>query len=122
VVAVGDLRVVLFADSDQWIAQGLEIDYAAQGDSVDAAKAAFESGLAATLQENLRVFGKIAMVLRPAPSEVWQSVLLPGAVLTRHSQISLESPADATTAVSSSSLPFNGISYIQLADQPRIQA
>jgi hypothetical protein len=121
VVAVGALRVVLFTDGDQWIAQGLEIDYAAQADSVDAAKAAFESGLAATLQENLRVFGKIVMVLRPAPPEVWQSVLLPGAVLTRHSQISWEAPADgdAPTAVQSSSLPFDGISYIQLADQPR---
>jgi hypothetical protein len=89
VVGIGNLRVMITNDDGSWFAQGLEIDYAAQGESLDDAKRRFEQGLAATITEHLRVYGTIERLLQPAPREVWQEFLGPSAMVRAgYSQLS----------------------------------
>lgn len=75
IVGIGNLRVVIMKDGDLWFAQGLEIDYAAQGTSVKDVKKQFGDGLYATLHEHLRVHGNIKGVLKIAPPEVWKETV-----------------------------------------------
>jgi hypothetical protein len=73
VVGVGDLKVMILRDGNrEWYAQGLEIDYIAQGSSMEAAKTAFERGLTATIELHLRNYGTIRKLLKVAPPEVWE--------------------------------------------------
>jgi len=107
-VGIGNLRVVIIPDGDAWFAQGLEIDYAVQGSSVEDSKKQFEDGLAATIQEHLRIYGTIEKLLEVAPTEVWKSVLLsPSAKLSGFSQVSVHE-------VIRNALPFHGIAYLEL--------
>jgi hypothetical protein len=111
VVGIGNLRVVIVQEGKEWFAQALEIDYAAQGNSLARVKRAFEKGLAATVQEHLRVYGNIEKLLKPAPPEVWKAMLFGIAVTGKHfkrfSQISLHSELQQ-------SLPFAAIDYLEL--------
>ena len=82
VVGIGNLRVVLIQDDDAWFAQGLEIDYAAQGSSVEDVKKKFAQGLCATLHENLKAYGNIERILRVAPPQVWNELFYnPGSAI-----------------------------------------
>jgi len=110
-VGIGNLKVVLVEDEGSWFAQGLEIDYAAESNTVDGVKAAFESGFCCTIYEHLRVYGKIDKFLKPAPPEVWKEMLFDEcADLNKFTQISVHTiKADVVTY-----LPFTGIQYIQL--------
>jgi hypothetical protein len=71
---MGNLRVVIVPDGKFWFAQGLEIDYGAQGDTAEEAKAHFFHGLAATLALHQERFGHIDGVLRVAPDETWREM------------------------------------------------
>src|SRR5579863_5371997 len=44
IVGIGNLRVIIVPDGKLWFAQGLEIDYAVQGNSVEDAKRQLEAG------------------------------------------------------------------------------
>jgi hypothetical protein len=70
-VAIGNLRVMIKNDGNQWVAQGLEIDYAVDGTSLSDVKNAFEQGLKFTIGEHLRIFGDFRRLLRLAPADVW---------------------------------------------------
>lgn len=74
-VKIGPLKVVVVPDGKLWFAQGLEIDYAAQGTSPEDAKKNFHEGLAASVHENLKRFGTMKKLVRPAPPEVWVEML-----------------------------------------------
>jgi len=89
VVGIGNLRVAIETDGISWTAQGLEIDYIAQGSDLEDAKKQFEDGLACTIHQHLRIYGNIDKLLSPAPREVWKEVLNPKAIRTRYSQISV---------------------------------
>ena len=53
VVGILNLRVVIVKDEAFWFAQGLEIDYTGQGESVDDVKAKFEGdAVVACLRQN----------------------------------------------------------------------
>jgi len=54
------------------MAQGLEIDYAIDGASIPEVKQLFQTGLAMTIESNLRVNGHIRELLRTAPQESWR--------------------------------------------------
>jgi uridine kinase len=75
VVEIGNLRVVVVPDGKHWFAQGLEIDYAEQGDSLESAKENFEKGLALTIQEHIMIKGNIEGLLKQAPPEYWKPIL-----------------------------------------------
>lgn len=69
-VVLSALRVMVERDGESWFAQGIEIDYAASGTSIDDVKERFERGLKRTIEENLRRYQSIARILRWAPAEV----------------------------------------------------
>jgi hypothetical protein len=89
IVGLGNIRVILMQEEDgsAWFAQGLEIDYGVQGDSVEGAKKEFEEGLSATVQEHLRVFGNIDNLLQVAPNEIWNLATSPHIRLRVYSQV-----------------------------------
>lgn len=75
-VGIGNLRVLITIEDGLWFAQGLEIDYAAQGNSLDDVRSRFENGLMATVNEHLRIYGKLDNLLHPAPPEMWSLFLV----------------------------------------------
>jgi hypothetical protein len=87
VVGLGNIRVLLLPDGDGWFAQGLEIDYGAQGDTIEDAKTQFEHGLEATVEEHLRVNGNIDMLLKVAPDDIWNLATKHGVHLKRYTQV-----------------------------------
>lgn len=106
VVGLGNLRVVIIPDGKFFFAQGLEIDYCAQGTSVDEVKAKFESGLKKTIDQNLKVHGSIKPMLRAAPDEVWQELALDSQAMPhRYFQVSAHHTPHAA-------LPYEGINYM----------
>lgn len=108
VVGIGNLRVVIVREGKFFCAQGLEIDYASYGTSVEEAKASFSSGLRGTIMHNIRFFGTIEKLLVPAPSQVWQEVLTDGsAIKNRFFQVSSIKKKDLHA-----DLPYDGIDFL----------
>lgn len=71
-VSLGNLRVFITQEGErEWYAQGIEIDYLAQGDSLEDVQRSFERGLELTITEHLKTLGDIKRLLRPAPAELW---------------------------------------------------
>jgi len=68
-VAVYNLRVLISRDGDSWIAEGVDIDYAADGASPDEARARFERGLAKSVKAHLAKFGNLRKLVQPAPDD-----------------------------------------------------
>ncbi len=87
-VGIENLRVMITQEGDFWIAQGLEIDYFAQGDSLEAAKNSFADGLTASVKENLKLYGTMTKLLVVAPKEVWDEWYEEGKKWLVHDQIS----------------------------------
>lgn len=67
--AFGQLRVLITREGGVWFAQGLEIDYAASGTSLEDVKDRFSRGFCMTVQAHLEQFGTIDKLLKFAPSE-----------------------------------------------------
>lgn len=74
VVGIGALRVVIRPDGDLWYAQGIEIDYAATGGTVEEVKHDFEIGLARTIDLHLERWGTIERLLKFAPASEWEAL------------------------------------------------
>jgi hypothetical protein len=73
--AVKALHVLLCEEDGAWTAQGVEIDYAACGGSIEEATKNFGEGLALTIFQHLLIRGNLEKVLQFAPKEVldeWQ--------------------------------------------------
>jgi hypothetical protein len=71
-VGIRNLRVLLTEEEPGiWVAQGLEIDYAAQGRSAAEVKQRFQDGLRATITEQLKHHRSIKPLLVPASDEVF---------------------------------------------------
>jgi hypothetical protein len=68
VVGFGNLQVyVIQEEPGVWFARSQEINYAAQGNSLEDVQHNFERGLIATVDEHLRVFGHIKNLLSQNP-------------------------------------------------------
>jgi hypothetical protein len=74
-VGIWNLHVLVTNDDGSWFAQAAEIDYAAEGDSLNDVKQRFEEGLCATIHQHLKVYGHLDHMIQPAPREVWQELL-----------------------------------------------
>jgi len=111
VVGIGNLRVIISKDGKAWFAQGLEIDYAASGKTIEKTKKNFQDGLTATVRLHLQVHGGIDKLLRIAPQEVWKQLW--GGRHFRHSQVSLHDDLSKT-------LGYEGINYFE--SSPEVEA
>jgi hypothetical protein len=110
IVGIGNLRVIMCEDNGIWFAQGLEIDYAANGKSLAQVKRNFEHGLAATIKLHLQAFDSIDKLLVPAPADTWKE-LTEIKKSFRFSQVSVhEFEGDAKELLR---LPYTGISYLE---------
>lgn len=68
VVMFNDLRVLISGDDQSgWFAQGIEIDYYACGDTLEAVQSNFANGFQLTLEEHLSRHGDIERFLHWAP-------------------------------------------------------
>ena len=108
-VGFGNIRVIIVKDGSAYFAQGLEIDYAAQGSSIEEVKEHFERGLHATIKQHLKIYGNIKGLLQPAPSFVWQELVPEKTALhNRYWHISKHT-------IEAGALPYDGINYLVAA-------
>ena len=110
VVGIGNLRVFILPDGPFWFAQGLEIDYGAQGNSIKEAKENFEQGLAATIDLHIKTFASIENILTPAPPEVLREAVRDLDSIELYGQVSMHQVS------SQHMLPFGGIDYWTLKE------
>lgn len=66
-VMLGHIRVLVRERHGEWFAQGIEVDYAASGESMEDVQSRFERGLAATVHVHLRRFSSLDRLLKFAP-------------------------------------------------------
>jgi predicted RNase H-like HicB family nuclease len=109
-VGMFNLDVLLIPEDKVWVAQGLAIDYVAQGESIEEAKKNFENGLERTIDLNLRMYGNIDGILIPAPGAVLQEATRNKASIKFYSQVSMHEVG----VRSQQALPFDGVSYLQM--------
>ena len=114
-VAIWNLSVLIVPDGDFWFAQALEIDYGAQGSSIEDAKKHFEEGLAATIHQHLKVHGDIQKLLKFAPNEILREAAAKKSSIKPYLQVSFHKVVDEA---SRKALPFDGIDYRLLQIAP----
>lgn len=119
VVAVKALQVLLSNDGDGWFAQGLQIDYAACGSTIDEAKKNFEEGLAQTIVEHVRMYGEIDRLLKVAPQEAWEEYLQAPAEAIRAGYSAIEAFSSVARRIGHEAavkakdwLPFDAIHFL----------
>ena len=70
-----ELRVVVFRDNEKWIAQCVEFDIGAQGETFDDVATRFALAIGADFQESMQRHGKPFGGIDPAPrwyAELWE--------------------------------------------------
>jgi len=107
-VAIWNLSVLIVPDEEHWFAQGLEINYGAQGDTEKEAQENFQRGLLATIHLHLKVHGSIERILTFAPSQILREAADNKDRIAQFDQVSFHEILDATAQ---KSIPFDGISY-----------
>ena len=119
VVGIFSLQVVLAPEGDSWIAQAIELDYAAAGDSQEDVRRRFEDGLCATIQEHFKIFGDLDNFLqRRPPTEDWLELLKQKAEAQWYSQVSVHRFVPPKQF-----FPFGEIKYyIPRAEQTAVEA
>ena len=70
IIFLDKLTVLITQEDDSWIAQGIEINYFAYGDSIEDVQESFEIGLFETVKEYLNKNGNIISMLHWAPPEI----------------------------------------------------
>ena len=108
-VAIGAIRVLVYERADEWFAQGIEIDYAASGVSLEDVQQRFEKGLAATAHLHLQHFSSLDQLLRFSPKEAWRKLKAKDEyhfnMVTTHNLSELEPGLQE--------LPFGRIAYLK---------
>jgi hypothetical protein len=99
------LHALIANDDGSWFVQGLEIDYAAEAESLDGAKVRFEDGIAATARRHLGVFGHTQNMLQAAPPEVWKRA--------ENWANTIRAARQPVTVTVPEVLPFGPFAYIQ---------
>lgn len=116
--SVKALRVLLCQEHGGYTAQGLEIDYAASGETVDEAMKNFVEGLVHTVVHHLFILGNLDKVLVTAPKEIVAEYLKtpPAAIksigfvatVNAFEEADVEKPEEKAKQ-----FPFDGIEFIQ---------
>jgi hypothetical protein len=107
-VAIWNLSVLIVPDDTFWFAQGLEINYGAQGDSPEDAQNNFQQGLLATIQQHLRMHGNIENLLEFAPSRILREAAQHKGSIKYFAQVSFHELLDDKAQ---QEIPFDGIDY-----------
>lgn len=107
-VLIWNLSVLIVPDGAFWFAQGLEINYGAQGDTVEDAQSNFQQGLLATIKQHLRVHGHIEGLLKFAPSDILKEAAQHKNSIKRFGQVSFHEILDEKCQLQ---IPFTGIDY-----------
>lgn len=76
------VEVVLFREGRHWIAQSMNIDYCAYGETAANARQNFLIGLEETLTEHARCFGDVSRVFVAPPAGVTNPILAALAALS----------------------------------------
>ena len=69
-IFLDNLTVLITKENETWMAQGIEINYFAYGDSIEDVQDAFEVGLFETIKAHLNTNGNIIPMLEWAPSNI----------------------------------------------------
>jgi len=111
-VGIAYLRVMLVEDDGSWFAQGLEIDYFAQGSSIEDTQRRFQDGLKETIDYHLKLYGTIEGVLRVAPQEVWDEFYgsHSGGQRKLYNHVSVHFDSEKLTEFPFDSIAFIGVS------------
>ncbi|HME11013.1 MAG TPA: hypothetical protein VKG25_28420 [Bryobacteraceae bacterium] len=110
-VAIWNLSVLIVPDGESWFAQGLEINYGAQGSTPEDAQENFQQGLLATVRLHLKVHKNIERILKFAPSSILKEAAQNKSSIKQFAQVSFheilaENECDVQLAI-----PFDGINY-----------
>lgn len=117
VVGLGNIRVIIVPDGSSFFAQGLEIDFASQGATVDQAKKNFEASLHSTIEQHLKIYGHINMLLQPAPASVWRELIADKVAMPNTFWHVSEHTIEPQAA-----LPYEGIKYFVEAQEAQAAA
>ena len=113
IVGIENLHVILVQQGDGWVAQGIELDYAAGGESQDDVKARFERGLIRSIHLHLNEFGDLDRLNVPATGAVLAGLLPAEGTMLFHSVSFHEyEPPEA--------FPFREISYMIRAEESAV--
>jgi len=110
VVGIGNLKVLIIKDGPFYYAQGLEIDYGAQGSSIKEAKANFQSGLYQTIALHIETEGHIDGMLKFAPDEILLEASRSKNDIHRFAHVSAHEIPLTAQAI----FPFRGIEYLSV--------
>ena len=117
---IKSLHVMLLPDDGHWFAQGLEIDYAACGETIEQARENFAHGLAFTVCEHLMMHGNLDKVLNVAPKEAWLEYYnTPSDSIKKHalsfvtSVKVFEDAGAKDPAVAAKAFPFSGMQFLK---------
>jgi hypothetical protein len=113
-VGIGNMRVFIVPDGKVWFAQGLEIDYATQGDSLEVAKENFSKGLAETIDLHLQMNGCIDALLQP--SNVLQELSRAKNAIHNYSQVSIHD-IGIQSQLDFGDFQFAGIDFYQVEQE-----
>jgi len=108
-VLLWNLSVLIVPDENFWFAQGLEINYGAQGDSPEDAQKHFQEGLCGTICQHIKTYGEITRLLKFAPSSILKEAAKHKGSIKRFAQVSFHEVLQDEKA--QSLLPFDGIEY-----------
>ena len=107
-VGIANIRVLITQDGPFWLAQGVEIDCFAQGDTPEEAMENFGLGFASTVELYLEHHESIGPMLKWAPVDVYRPLM--EGIEYRFTHVSLHEIApDQKLEVAD--LPFAGISF-----------
>lgn len=76
IIKLENIKVLIVPDGPFWYAQGIEIDCAAQGATIEEAKKNFEKMLDRAILRAVATHRTIEPLLHPVPSEIFQHVTM----------------------------------------------
>lgn len=114
IVGVKSIRVFISKDGDMWFAQGLDIDYASCGDTIEETKRNFETGIKKTIAEHLKLHGNIEKFLKIAPQEAWKEYFETSANIIKqeYSDLQFHDLCDESEQ-DINCFPFNKIEFLE---------
>lgn len=104
-IKLNKLRVLVVEQDQDWFAQGVDLDYAAAGRSLEEVQCNFEQGLARTIGVHLSRFNCLDRLLKITPQRVLDDIA------PKHTfDFSMSITHDLNDRLTM--LPFGGITYL----------